>query len=352
MVLFFFVVGMLIGALFGSVGFFIGGALGLWLGFSAADEYEKQQNNEQAGSSKSEPSSASTAAEEKPFRSDSKSNLYSSTTYSAVIPQLIAACVSADGEMSEAEVDLAIQFVENDEYILDKASALASLHTHHEIFSKARQTGRSIYKLKITTVIHKALEIQDPLERARVLVILNAMLEVAGNEPPDEIRHLIAEIKQGWRDAPKPISKMQAAEEFVLKSGDREAIDAFRKMKQDPSRYGQGFKRAAQGNSVLRIALGVFTGMVAAELVTGAIYQHQLQEALAQFDMELASMGGIENLSFDAAPLATPAFQTASWQEPVDDISSDMECDDSMIEESGTDGLEDAELDTDFDFFV
>jgi hypothetical protein len=110
-------------------------------------------------------------------------------------------------------------------------------------------------------------------------------------------------------------------------------------MKADPRQYEQRFKQAAQRNSVMRIALGVFTGMIAAEMVTGAIYQHQLQEALAQFDMELAGMGGLDALYIETAPFDAPSFQTASWQETGDPISSDTEVDEPMIDECAAEGL-------------
>jgi hypothetical protein len=96
-------------------------------------------------------------------------------------------------------------------------------------------------------------------------------------------------------------SKQQAAEDYIMKSGDEEAIKKLMLMRADSSSYQQQFKQAAGGNDVMKTAFGVFTGMIAANLVMDAIYAHQLQEAITAFNVELEGMGGLDN--FDMASM-------------------------------------------------
>jgi hypothetical protein len=104
--------------------------------------------------------------------------------------------------------------------------------------------------------------------------------------------------------------QQQAAEDYIMKSGDEEAIKQLMLMKANPSSYQSQFKEAAGGNSIMRTAFGVFTGFIAADIVTSAIHQHQLEEALANFEAELESVGGLDNFSLEDGPL-TGDFEMA-----------------------------------------
>ena len=110
-----------------------------------------------------------------------------------------------------------------------------------------------------------------------------------------------------------------AAEDYIMKSGDKEAIKQLMLMKTSPSHYQQNFQQAASGgNSVMRTAFGVFTGFIAADLVMGAINQHQLQEALASFDTEIDKIGGVENLELTDASDAAGDIDTGDVDTEVD----------------------------------
>lgn len=352
-----------IGVFYGAGGWFIGGLFGAFIGdewisfFWTIGAIVGFLYGVVKASQDSTPSEAPTdlSSSEKAGRAampNSSPQQRPGGSYREVIPELVAACISADGKITDGKIDVATELLAGDPWIHDKVSALEALQRHLQALSEARETSRAMYKLKVSTIIQKVLTIRDKRERHGCAVFLYGMLGAAGSKPGDEIKNIVNEIDRGWFQPAPSFSRIDAAEEFVLKSGDGEAIAALKRMQADPRQYEQRFKQAAKGNSVMRIALGVFTGMIAAELVTSAIYQHQLQEALAQFDMDLASMGGLENLDVDIAPFDTSTFQTASWQEPGDDVLSDVATDESTIGESDVEGLGDADIDTDFDFFV
>lgn len=121
-------------------------------------------------------------------------------------------------------------------------------------------------------------------------LILLWLISAFGDSDKDEKKE-IADIKE----------KQKAAEEYILKSGDEEAIKQLMLMRASPQSYDQQFKKYSAGNDIMRTAFGVFSGMIAANLVMDAMYAHQLEEALANFDMELAKMGGLENFDVGSA---------------------------------------------------
>jgi len=115
-----------------------------------------------------------------------------------------------------------------------------------------------------------------------------------GNDNDDEQKTSQEELEEAK-------IKQQAAEDYILKSGDEEAIKKLMLMRANPSSYQQQFKQAAGGNDTMRTAFGVFSGMIAANLVMDAIHAEQLQEAITAFNLELENMGGLD--SFDMASI-------------------------------------------------
>ena len=108
----------------------------------------------------------------------------------------------------------------------------------------------------------------------------------------------------------------QKQDKHLVKSDDEEAIKQLMLMRANPSSYQQQFKQAAGGNDVMRTAFGVFTGMIAANLVMDAMYAHQLQDAIASFNLEVESMGGFDNFdmsSYDVSSLDPDSFDMSDF---------------------------------------
>ena len=126
---------------------------------------------------------------------------------------------------------------------------------------------------------------------------------------------------------------------------DPEAIKLLREMQKNPSNYNEKFRQASKGNSIMRTALGVFTGIIAANLVTSAIYQHQLSAALEDFDTELESMGGVDNFEFDQE-----SDFSSAYLDNCEDISYADSNDDGIDDDMGVDVDFDDDMDIDGDF--
>jgi len=122
--------------------------------------------------------------------------------------------------------------------------------------------------------------------------------------------------------------------------------------------YTNKFKQASKGNSVMKTALGVFTGFIAADLVTSAIHQHQLSEALSNFSTELENMGGIDNLQIE--PVNSSLFTGNNViEEEIPPSSTELASEEVIVADTGELEIESEENpddsfdvdDDDFDIF-
>jgi predicted lipid-binding transport protein (Tim44 family) len=118
--------------------------------------------------------------------------------YRDVMPELIAACISADGEITEAKINLATDLLADDDRISDKVSALEALQTHLKVLAEARETAKAIYRLKVNTVIQKALTIRNERERHSGLRILYGMLGAAEGKTGNELKNLVNTVGKAW----------------------------------------------------------------------------------------------------------------------------------------------------------
>lgn len=143
------------------------------------------------------------------------------------------------------------------------------------------------------------------------ILIFIIVVSILGNTKGDEEKKKGEEILQ----------QQKAAEEYILRSGDNEAIKQLMLMKANPSSYQHQFQRAASDNNIMRTAFGVFTGFIAADLVTSAIHQHQLEESLANFETELDKIGGIDNFH------SSEYGQNFSVEDSIDEGGDDIDLD-------------------------
>ncbi|RRJ83793.1 hypothetical protein D0544_01335 [Aestuariirhabdus litorea] len=250
-------------------------------------------------------------------------------------------CIAADGSVEENEVETATLLIENDEYIKDKQGALESLSVNIEMLSAAIEKSKAVFKLKVSPIIHQAINISDSLEKDRIKILLDSLIEAVQSGDKAQTLEMAEKIKEKLNAQPE-ITKQDAAEEYIRKSGDQEAISMLNKIKSNPRQYGENLKQAAKGNSVMKTALGVFTGMIASNLVMGAINQYQIEQALANFNAELENIGGIDNLGlgeYDSTLTDASAinFSEASLSEnyeeeyaSTDDVDEDVDTDEDM----------------------
>lgn len=293
-----------IGALFGTTGFVIGAVLALLVAATTASENQKAAARLPAAAS---PTPAPTLEPKRPMRND---NLYGE-----VVPEALAACVAADGNIQAAAVRTANDLIDSDELLTDKPKALQDFQSHLVLLHSKRMKSKAVFDLATTTVIEKARDVTDRLHKARLASMLKGMVGTLEPTKRSETQAFVDQITAAFGTS-AAVSRKQAAEDYILRSGDPAALNALRQMKGNPATYGKRLKEAASGNSIMKTALGVFTGMIAAELVTGAIRSYQLEQALAQFDDQLASIGGLENLPLAENLVAEPIAAATDTFEP------------------------------------
>lgn len=253
---------------------------------------------------------------------------------------LIAACIVVDAEIEEAEIEMATMLIENDELIADKHQALAKLKSYLDEFHGERQKSKAVFKLKLTTLVHKvrglvkSASLSD-LGKDRILVVLEGLLESTKKSGREEALAFVEKVREIFREGENKRldSTLATAEQFILSSGDKEAIRSLRDMQSNPTTYKEKFAQAAKGNSVMRTAFGVFTGVIAANavsnVVSSAIIQSQLEDTFSKLDS--SAQGGTE---------VGNAIGLSDNSDTMD-VSS---------EASGVDDSGDAEdIDTDFD---
>ncbi len=256
----------------------------------------------------------------------------------------MAAIIAADSIIEELEIEAATLLIENDDLITDKRSALDVLNDKVGVFFDERTKSKAIFKLKSSSTVHRINELKTPYLKDRLLIISEGLHDSINEGDKDETREILDKIKSVMSDqSPNSLTdRRHIAEEYIMKSGDKEAVELLNKIKKQPGNYGNNLKEAAKGNSILRTGLGVFGGMIAANLVTGAIRQYQLDEALSKFDANVEGNGGLENFQ----PVDDSNYISAS--NTVTGLENEAELEDGPDFEYGADfeNEGDNELDT------
>lgn len=222
-----------------------------------------------------------------------------SQLYQKIAPELLAVCLTAEGRTIEKQIEEAMLIVEHDEFIFDKKTSLESLASNLELLTSAHEKSEAIYKLKVSPIIHQVSEIDAILEKERIVIFVDAMIAKSDPANNNKIKNLADKIKQNL-NIQSEFSKQDLTESYIRRSGNVEAMNMLNNIKNKPGGFAHNLKQAANDNTVMRTALGVFTGMIAANLVTGAINQYRLDQALADFNAEIENLGGLDNLDISS----------------------------------------------------
>ena len=84
------------------------------------------------------------------------------------------------------------------------------------------------------------------------------------------------------------LKRRKEAEDYIMSSGDPEAIKMLMLARANPANYGQVLAGGMnKGNDTLKTALGVMTGVVAGNLIANAITASAIQSALEDMQAEL-----------------------------------------------------------------
>lgn len=100
--------------------------------------------------------------------------------------------------------------------------------------------------------------------------------------------------------------RQAAAERFIEQSGDGVAMRALGGLRRDPVGWFDRLKAAATSQTTLKVALGVFMGVIAADAALALLRSGSLNTALADIDAALA--GG--NSDAPVKPTQSPGHVT------------------------------------------
>lgn len=102
------------------------------------------------------------------------------------------------------------------------------------------------------------------------------------------------------RAATKALVKRQEAEDYIMNSGDPEAIKLLMLARANPANYSQILSGGMnKGNNTLKTALGVMTGVVAGNMISNAVTASAIQSALGDIDIHSSDGGAFAEVSND-----------------------------------------------------
>jgi hypothetical protein len=145
------------------------------------------------------------------------------------------------------------------------------------------------------------------------------------------------------KPGPDAETRRARAETLIESSGDGQAIRQLGQLRRDPRSWGTRLLDGAKHSLVLKVALGVFLGIVAAEAVEGMLKGDLLKSLAGQVDQAITDAGGFEAIEALATVGSQGARTDDAAGEPVRDESlmtdPEPEWDDSGDGDL-TDGLE------------
>lgn len=102
------------------------------------------------------------------------------------------------------------------------------------------------------------------------------------------------------RAATKALVKRQEAEDYIMSSGDPEAIKMLMLARANPASYSQILSGGMnKGNNTLKTALGVMTGVVAGNMISNAVTASAIQSALDDIGINSSDGGAFAEVSDD-----------------------------------------------------
>lgn len=113
-----------------------------------------------------------------------------------------------------------------------------------------------------------------------IIIAIVVLALIGKNQEKKEAEEKKAELAKRQKDA----------EDYIMKSGDEEAIKMLMLARANPSNYSQVLEGGMnKGNDTLKTALGVMTGVVAGNMISNAITANAISQALADMETEFDS---------------------------------------------------------------
>ncbi|MBN7796290.1 hypothetical protein [Parahaliea mediterranea] len=337
------IAGIISAYFWGMGGLILGGIFGAALGYWAHNQKENEGKNNSAEVAALKPIASPPSAPcheilthpDHPDSNPSNAGVPDQSLYVEALITVLAGCIVADGKVEQSELKMASSLIKHDDLVTDKKLTVDATRLKIKKLFASRKESKAAFNLKISADLNRLAYITDAALRERLLLVLDGMVDaLEGSDSPDTLKFK-SKVQEKLSQASTPADKKDAVERYILNSGDQAAILTLHQMRANPAAYQQNLKNGARDNTTLKTALGVFTGFIAADLITSAIHQHQLQQALESFDAELANIGGLDALEFGGAEYSDlsykfeePIVETSSYEQENGDIT---EADDADI---------------------
>ena len=340
-----------IGSIFGPVGFFIGLILGIFGWIGAAN---KKTESKSVPAKKEVP--IFTGIEHKvsstpEFQSTANPGSEQAAEYATVTSYLYAYILCFYPVNDTSKVDEVTDLLRKDDWILDKSKTLDEVAERLSIIQIERRDSPMLFKLHSEALLERTLRLPRPM-KSRLLMQLDSLSTGLGESEPKDCREFISKFQKALRKEFSASSGRIDAEAFIMRSGDSKAISTLQEMYRNPSRYRNILRSSAASNNVLKIALGVFSGMLAAEVAKAAISDYQMKNLISQLDKDFEKAGGLDNVVLEdkeLESLETPDFRgepISSFNDSTDGSAWENESIETPLEEETTEVAQVDDLDS------
>jgi hypothetical protein len=315
----FLVFGIICSIFWGWAGFFVGGLIGgslAAMGSSGKETGSASAKTNNGNARKLDvPISKSEVKPSPPPAKAPVATPPKETEESAYV-KLVVSCLSvamAADERSDANwVDFVKEIVSHDSLIPDTARVMWLLNLEVEALKKSREGSGVGFRLRVNDISGHLRHLKGRQDIEHIQIILRALLDRVKSLPAKDVEEILlamiaslpaasdADDKVIRSSTPRNIAaaeedRMKLAEDYLLKSGDIAAHAAFREVKKE-KRFGLGFINAARSSSVIRTAMGVMIGIVAAEAVKAALLNGTTESLSQLVDKNIEKIGGLESL--------------------------------------------------------
>ena len=352
-----------IGAIFGPVGFLVGIILGI-IGWVSSEKDKSKAKPVRAESiyvknlHEQPHQSSLLPVSEKNFipqesnkqynKNPSVFGLEDAREYIFCVVQLYTFILSFYTSNDSSKVNVVTDILKSDDWIRDKAVALDELAGRLQQTQVERINSPILFQLHWNALIERVLLLPNFL-KLRIAIQLDGFSDSFSESDSIDCKDYVEVMRHALRQN-SPVSKERLdAEEYITRSGDPKAINTLQEMRQNPSRYKELLKSGATGNIVLKTALGVFAGILAADVVKAAVTDYQIKNLLTQLDSDIKNSGGIDSLklqdkeleSFTKSELAGDSFSSfnggveeKSWDNTLPSQTSEVGISDLSIEDT------------------
>lgn len=281
-----------IGYIFGPMGAFIGFIIGLVALFNSDSTGKSDSPSAPVGNGLLPPPVL------KPF-TETSPTATQQTSYADLVVEVYAHLLSFFPNKDQSRVQEVSEVLLADDWIPDRHKTFTDIAKRIPVIRAELAESPMLFQLQAHALNEKASKLPAPM-KSRLLGQLGTLSELRDLEDPNGCQGFLDRLKAALAMPLTTSSVRSNAESLILQSGDRGAISTLNAMKRDPSRYKQLLKSGAQGNVVLKTALGVMAGVLLADVVKAAMVNHQLEALAAQVDQFVADEGGLDQVPLDA----------------------------------------------------